>query len=448
MSDKQKGLQNAIEELLPGCEHRFCVLHLYQNFKGSHKGLALKNILWVASRVTRVVDFERCMNEMKERDKATFDWLVKRTPTHWSKAYFSTHPKCDILLNNLSESFNSMVLKARSNPIVHMLESIRLTLMKTIYRSRDEMKKHSENLCPKIEKYLEQMKKKSMEYIAHWNGKDQFEIETSYGNRIRVHLGEKTCSCRKWELTGIPCAHALSGMYYCGYTPESYVDECYKRQTYFKSYTHLMNTLNGNDMWPKSHMEPLLPPVKCYLGRKKKPSNMTDGESSGAATTNEMGRKRKQTNDHMDEGLHIDTQTSIVQGNNDVASPSRVTRSKTNAVPSPARVTRSKRNTVPSPARLTRSKAVPSPPRVPSTPRRFVSQPNVPSTSRRVVNQPKVQSQPNVQSKTLGVTRNLKVQKEISKYTTVENERPSKSTTVEKTGPNMSTRAESVVPNV
>ncbi|KAG8373147.1 hypothetical protein BUALT_Bualt12G0140700 [Buddleja alternifolia] len=189
-------------------------------------------------------------------------------------------------------------------------------------------------------------------------------------------------------------------------------------------------------------------PIGRRRGRKKKPSNMTDGESSGAAATNEMGRKRKQTNDHMDEGLHIDTQTSIVQGNNDVASPSRVTRSKTNAVPSLARVTRSKRNTMPSLARLNRSKAVPLTPRVPSTSRRFVSQPNVPSTSRRVVNQPKAQSQPNVQSKTLGVRRILRVQKEISKCTTFENEGPLKSTTVEKAGPNMSKRAESVVPNV
>ncbi|KAG8373148.1 hypothetical protein BUALT_Bualt12G0140800 [Buddleja alternifolia] len=100
---------------------------------------------------------------------------------------------------------------------------------------RDEMKNHSGDLFPKIEKYLEQMKKKSIEYIAHWNGKDQFEIETSYGNRIRVHSGAKTCSCRRWKLTGIPCAHVISGMYYCGYTPESYADECYKIQTYFKS---------------------------------------------------------------------------------------------------------------------------------------------------------------------------------------------------------------------
>ena len=32
MSDKQKGLINAVEKVWPYAEHRFCVRHMYQNF--------------------------------------------------------------------------------------------------------------------------------------------------------------------------------------------------------------------------------------------------------------------------------------------------------------------------------------------------------------------------------------------------------------------------------
>ncbi|KAG8364417.1 hypothetical protein BUALT_Bualt19G0126600 [Buddleja alternifolia] len=138
-----------------------------RNFKSAHKGLALKNILWTAARASRVVDFEKAMNELKARDIEAFNWLVKRTPTHWSRAYFSTHPKCDIMLNNMSESFNSMVLATRSTPIVYMLESIRVTLMKRIYLMRDGMKKHKGDICPKIQKFLDQLKEKALGFIAH-----------------------------------------------------------------------------------------------------------------------------------------------------------------------------------------------------------------------------------------------------------------------------------------
>ncbi|XP_058223113.1 uncharacterized protein LOC131332829 [Rhododendron vialii] len=46
MSDKQKGLIEAVKNLYPNAEHRFCVRHLYNNFKQDVKGLVLKEILW------------------------------------------------------------------------------------------------------------------------------------------------------------------------------------------------------------------------------------------------------------------------------------------------------------------------------------------------------------------------------------------------------------------
>ncbi|GAA0139978.1 hypothetical protein LIER_01414 [Lithospermum erythrorhizon] len=36
MSDKQKGLESALHELLPRIEHRNCVQHIYKNFKRHH----------------------------------------------------------------------------------------------------------------------------------------------------------------------------------------------------------------------------------------------------------------------------------------------------------------------------------------------------------------------------------------------------------------------------
>ncbi|KAL0413844.1 UNVERIFIED_CONTAM: hypothetical protein Sradi_1586100 [Sesamum radiatum] len=46
MSDKQKGLMQAFEEVFPGSDHRFCVRHLHNNFKqAGFRGLAYKNAL-------------------------------------------------------------------------------------------------------------------------------------------------------------------------------------------------------------------------------------------------------------------------------------------------------------------------------------------------------------------------------------------------------------------
>ncbi|CAL9003282.1 unnamed protein product [Prunus brigantina] len=45
ISDKQKGLIPAMQTVLPNTEHRMCVRHLYNNFRGQHTGLALKHLL-------------------------------------------------------------------------------------------------------------------------------------------------------------------------------------------------------------------------------------------------------------------------------------------------------------------------------------------------------------------------------------------------------------------
>ncbi|KAH7863262.1 hypothetical protein Vadar_015438 [Vaccinium darrowii] len=154
MSDKQKGLIEAVRTLYPNAEHRFCARHLYNNFKQEFKGLVLKDILWKVSRATTVQSFTRAMNEMKDTSVGAFNWLSQRPPSIWADHAF-TYPKCDILLNNLCESFNSSISRAGDQPIVSMLERIRLILMETIHKTRSAMTRY---------KYLSQGGEKLREY--------------------------------------------------------------------------------------------------------------------------------------------------------------------------------------------------------------------------------------------------------------------------------------------
>ena len=46
-----------MEILFPTIEHRFCVKHIYNNFKLNFKGLELKAALWRCATVTTVREF-------------------------------------------------------------------------------------------------------------------------------------------------------------------------------------------------------------------------------------------------------------------------------------------------------------------------------------------------------------------------------------------------------
>jgi len=55
MSDKQKGLIEAFNDILPYVSHRFCVRHLHNNFKRAGFGsFSLKKALWAAAKATTV----------------------------------------------------------------------------------------------------------------------------------------------------------------------------------------------------------------------------------------------------------------------------------------------------------------------------------------------------------------------------------------------------------
>lgn len=56
-----------------------------------------------------------------------------------------------------------------------------------------------------------------------------------------VNLGHKMCSCKKWQLCGIPCIHAMSAIACQGEEVEIYVDKYYHISTYMKVYERVVN---------------------------------------------------------------------------------------------------------------------------------------------------------------------------------------------------------------
>ncbi|KAK8946345.1 hypothetical protein KSP39_PZI006942 [Platanthera zijinensis] len=290
MSDKQKGLIRAVQELLPNAEHRFCLRHMYGNFKQIHKGLQLKNLLWKAASASRIVDFNTEMEKLRMYNIEAYNWVRAREPKNWARSHFSTWPKCDMLLNNLCECFNNVILRARGKPIITMLEIIRVIMMRRLHTQRDKMLKVCGDICPNIQKILETNKRGVHDYILEWNGNDKFEVKGWAGDKWTVELNSQSCSCHKWDLTGIPCVHAIACIFYQRERVEDYVDYWYKKSTYLKAYEHMMNPIKGQREWPCANQNILVPwNVKKKAGR---PSLQVRRKDADEVSTCKYGLKR------------------------------------------------------------------------------------------------------------------------------------------------------------
>jgi hypothetical protein len=123
MSDK-KSLINAAKNVWLDAEHRFCVRHLYHNFHKKHKRETLKNDLWAIARSTNIPTWQRNMDKLEVDNEEAWALVEELQLNTFIKALFSDFSKCDMLLNNHCEVFNSYILKAREFPVLSMLETI------------------------------------------------------------------------------------------------------------------------------------------------------------------------------------------------------------------------------------------------------------------------------------------------------------------------------------
>ncbi|XP_019184504.1 PREDICTED: uncharacterized protein LOC109179472 [Ipomoea nil] len=274
ISDKQKGLVPAFEELFPYIEHRHCVRHLHANFsKDGYGGQVMKQNFWAACRSTTESEFQKHLEGLRLLNPKAAQWILDREPRHFCRAYFSDYLKSDMLLNNLCESFNSSIRHARDKYILTMCESLRIYLMSRMQKNRDKMKGSVMKICPKIIKILEQNKAHTGDLIAYKANDDNYQVEDISGffKTYKVNLNQRCCSCRRWDLNGIPCSHAIAAIRTKGEVPEDYVHHCYTVEAYMRSYKPAIMPIHPSDLWTKTGQKPPLPPkYKVQPGRPKK----------------------------------------------------------------------------------------------------------------------------------------------------------------------------------
>ncbi|XP_014490332.1 uncharacterized protein LOC106753060 [Vigna radiata var. radiata] len=251
MSDQQKGLLQAIQEVIPRVDQRFCVRHLYANFRKQFPGKQLKRLMWKAATTTLPQTLEAEMRNIKQLNDDAFKYLFKIPPRHWSRSRFISKPQCDTLVNNMSEAFNSVMLHTRSKPIVCMLEDIRLYLMKRWATNRTKSQSLSGEICPKIKTRLN----KESQLTKYW------------------------IPCWKWEITAIPCCHSLVAMKFVNLDAEDFIPCCFRKSTYEEIYSSIIYPINGNNMWDITTYVDVLPPPKRVLpGRPKKKRRLQQWE--------------------------------------------------------------------------------------------------------------------------------------------------------------------------
>ncbi|XP_039682969.1 uncharacterized protein [Medicago truncatula] len=254
ISDQQKGLLSVFDEMFDSIDHRLCLRHLYANFeKKFGGGSQIRDLMMGAAKATYYQAWLEKMNELKKIDLGAWEWLMAVEQKKWCKHAFTFYSKCDVLMNNISESINATILSARDQPIISMAEWIRHYLMRRMTTSATKLQKWQHNLMPMPRKRLD----KEITLAAHWRSTwsgigEQFQVMHTYNRQqFIVDIAKRSCSCNFWEIVGIPCRHVVAALGKRKQRPEMFVDDYYSRSKYAMCYSFAISPINGMDMWPE-----------------------------------------------------------------------------------------------------------------------------------------------------------------------------------------------------
>nr|GEW79014.1 hypothetical protein [Tanacetum cinerariifolium] len=256
ISDQHKEIIEAAKAVIPLAEHKQCARHIYANFKKKFTGV-------------------------QDISKEAHKHLTERNPESWSRAYIRIDRSCDAIENGISECFNSLIVEAKRKPIINMLEDIKIGLMERIQRMRENHEKWADVICPNIRKKFKVLKSLHRNWKVVPSGKSRFEVRNGYeGFKVDERL--RTCTCRGWQLTGLPCQHGFAAIYFLHRDPEAYVSKWYTKKRFVSSYNHYVDRMNGMDQWPITSYQKPLPLIKRRMsGRPPHKKKIDFSEKDG-----------------------------------------------------------------------------------------------------------------------------------------------------------------------
>ncbi|KAK4337930.1 hypothetical protein RND71_042417 [Anisodus tanguticus] len=101
---------------------------------------------------------------------------------------------------------------------------------------------------------------------VHFNGDDGYEVSEGTDTHI-VNLMSKKCSCRTWDLSGIPCPHAIRAYKHRNKDPiaEGAIHPYYNKATYLSVYLHKLQSVSGSKFWKYEKSQDMEPPEICKM---------------------------------------------------------------------------------------------------------------------------------------------------------------------------------------
>ncbi|KAM6577255.1 hypothetical protein CsatB_029092 [Cannabis sativa] len=247
LSERQRGIVEAVETHFPSAFHGFCLRYVSENFRDTFKNTKLVNIFWNAVYALTTVEFESKINEMVEISQDVIPWFDHFPPQLWAVAYFEGVRYGHFTLG-VTELLYNWAQECHELPIVQMMEHVRQQLTSWFDERRDMGLRMTSILVPSAEKRIAEAIADARCYQVLRANEVEFEIVSTERTNI-VDIRTRTCSCRRWQIYGLPCAHAAAALISCRHNVHLFAEACFTVGSYREVYSQAINPIPDKSLW-------------------------------------------------------------------------------------------------------------------------------------------------------------------------------------------------------
>lgn len=247
LSERQRGIVEAVETHFPSASHGFCLRYVSENFRDTFKNTKLVNIFWNAVYALTAAEFESKITEMIEISQDVISWFQHFPPHLWAVAYFEGVRYGHFTLG-VTELLYNWALECHELPVVQMMEHIRQQMVSWFNDRQDMGMRWTSILVPSAEKRIMEAISDAHCYQVLRANEVEFEIVSTERTNI-VDIRSRECSCRRWQLYGLPCAHAAAALVSCGHNAHMFAEPCFTVQSYRMTYSQMINPIPDKSQW-------------------------------------------------------------------------------------------------------------------------------------------------------------------------------------------------------
>ncbi|KAL2937962.1 ATP synthase subunit b [Bienertia sinuspersici] len=301
MEDVRANFEVPIKTLIQVCLDRYGVsvpkstMYKARTEAAKFSGPFFEMYFWQAADAFNEFVFKKAMEKIHKLSAEAYQYLMNIDLSLWARFKFDPNVSCSDNTNNFTESWNATLGLDRVRPIMGLLEAIRRSCMVRIGNRQALCQSwESQDVTPYAKEQIRKISEEARTCQLYVSGNGKYEVVEGK-TTFPIDLVQMKCMCGKWQISGIPCKHALRVINNSRLNPYTYVNDYYSVHKYKQAYALSIQPMPDPSQWQPRETPNIHPPeVKRTVGRpprnrRREPGEQPKGKRSVAVKCSKCG---------------------------------------------------------------------------------------------------------------------------------------------------------------